>query len=172
MNTFMSRLAKPLAAILFAGCFATAAMAQGAKIGVVNLDRILRDSATAKAITAKLEADFSKREKALQTQSTQLKADVEKFEREAPTLPEAQRVARQRDLVDQDREFQRKQREFQEDLTLRKNEGLQQVIDKTNRVLKQVAEAEKYDLIIQDAAYINPKLDITDKVIEVLNSSK
>jgi Skp family chaperone for outer membrane proteins len=60
-------------------------------------------------------------------------------------------------LSDQDREFQRKRREFQEDLNARKNEELQQVLEKANKVVKQVAEAEKYDLILQEAVYINPK---------------
>jgi outer membrane protein len=71
-----------------------------------------------------------------------------------------------------DRDFQRKQREFQEDLNLRKNEELQQVLERANRVIKQVAEAEKYDLVIQEAVYINPKHDITDKVLASLNSAK
>jgi outer membrane protein len=73
-------------------------------------------------------------------------------------------------LVDQDREFQRKRREFQEDLNARKNEELQQVLERANKVVKQVAETEKYDLILQEAVYVNPKHDITDKVIKVLNS--
>jgi hypothetical protein len=73
--------------------------------------------------------------------------------------------------VDQDREFQRKRREFQEDLNARKNEELQQVLERANRVVKQVAEAEKYDLILQEAVYINPKHDITDKVIKALNAA-
>ena len=90
---------------------------------------------------------------------------------EAPTLAESQRVARQRALVDQDRDFQRKRREFQEDLNARKNEELQQVYERANRVVKQVAEAEKYDAILQEAIYINPKHDITDKVIKALNAS-
>ncbi len=146
--------------------------AQSLKIGALNIERVLRDSSTAKAVSAKLEQDFSKREKDLQANVAQLKTASEKFEREAPTLPESQRVARQRQLVDQDRELQRKQREFQEDLSARKNEGFQQVVEKLNRTLKQVAESEKYDLIIQEAAYINPKLDITDKVMSIMDSAK
>ena len=84
---------------------------------------------------------------------------------------ESQRASRQRALVDQDRDFQRRRREFQEDLNARKNEELQQVYERANRVVKQVAEAEKYDAILQEAIYINPKHDITDKVIKALNAS-
>ena len=80
-------------------------------------------------------------------------------------------MARQRQLVDQDRDFQRRRREFQEDLNARKNEELQQVYERANRVVKQVAEAEKYEAILQEAIYINPKHDITEKVIKALNAS-
>jgi UDP-N-acetylmuramoylalanine-D-glutamate ligase len=104
--------------------------------------------------------------------SYSLKSNSEKLERDAPTLSETQRTTRQRQLSDQDREFQRKRREFQEDLNARKNEELQQVLEKANKVVKQVAEAEKYDLILQEAVYINPKHDITEKVIKVINSGK
>ena len=140
------------------------------RVGFVNPDRVLREAQPAKAAQAKLEAEFSKREKDLAGQGDALKGASEKFEREAPTLSEAQRVSRQRTLVDQDRDFQRKRREFQEDLNARKNEELQQVYERANRVVKQVAEAEKYDAILQEAIYINPRHDITDKVIKALNA--
>ena len=144
--------------------------AEDFRVGFVNTDRIFREANTAKTAQAKLEQEFSRREKELNEIGNGLKSASEKFEREAPTLSEAQRQQRQRQLVDQDREFQRKRREFQEDLTARKNEELQQVLDRANRVVKQVAEAEKYDLILQEAVYINPKHDITDKVIKALNA--
>jgi outer membrane protein len=147
-------------------------VAQDFRIGFVNTDRIFRESNPAKAAQTKLEAEFSKREKELADQGAQLKSATEKFEREAPTLAESQRVSRQRQLVDQDRDFERRRREFQEDLGVRKNEELQQVIERANRFIKQVAEAEKFDLIIQEAVYINPKHDITDKVLKAINSAK
>ncbi|VTU27770.1 OmpH family outer membrane protein [Variovorax sp. PBL-E5] len=141
------------------------------RIGFVNPDRVLREAQPAKAAQAKLEAEFLKREKDLTAQGDALKAASEKFDREAPTLSDSQRAARQRTLIDQDRDFQRRRREFQEDLNARKNEELQQVYERANRVVKQVAEAEKYDAILQEAIYINPKHDITDKVIKALNAS-
>jgi outer membrane protein len=141
------------------------------RVGFVNPDRVLREALPAKAAQAKLEAEFTKRDKDLQAQGEALKGASEKFEREAPTLPEAQRAQRQRALIDQDREFQRKRREFQEDLNARKNEELQAVYERANRVVKQVAETEKYDAILQEAIYINPKHDITDKVIKALNAA-
>ena len=145
--------------------------AQDFKVGIVNLDRIFREANSAKSAQTKLEQEFGKREKDLNDIAAQLKTASEKFEREAPTLAESQRANRQKLLVEQDRDFQRKRREFQEDLNSRKNEELQQVIERANKVVKALAEAEKYDLIVQEAVYVNPKHDITDKVLKSLNAS-
>ena len=150
---------------------ATAACAQEFKIGFVNTDRIFREASTAKNAQAKLEQEFAKREKDLVDLGNTIKTASDKFEREAPTLSETQRNTRQKQLMDQDREFQRKRREFQEDLNTRKNEEQQVVIERANRAVKQVAESEKYDVIFQEAVYINPKHDITDKVIKSLNAT-
>ena len=158
-----------LGVLLGLTALASNAQAEDFRVGFVNTDRIFRETTTAKAAQTKLEQEFSRREKELNDLGNSLKAASEKFEREAPTLPESQRVTRQKQLVDQDREFQRKRREFQEDLNARKSEELQQVLERANRVVKQVAEAEKYDLVLQEAVYINPKHDITDKVIKALN---
>jgi outer membrane protein len=147
-----------------------AASAQDFKVGIVNLDRIFREANTSKAAQAKLEQEFSKREKEIADLGAQIKAQSEKLERDAPTLSESQRNTRQRQLVEQDREFQRKRREFQEDLNSRKNEELQLVIERANRVVRSLAEAEKFDLILQEAVYVNAKHDITDKVIKTLNA--
>ncbi|QBM28099.1 OmpH family outer membrane protein [Hydrogenophaga pseudoflava] len=172
MKTLQRRFARHLAVFLAATCVTLTAAAQDFRVGFVSTERIFRESNMAKVSQTKLEQEFSVREKDLQTLAAQLKAASEKLERDAPTLPEAQRVTRQRQLVDQDRDFQRKQREFQEDVTMRKNEVYQQILDKANRVIKQVAETEKYDLILQEAVYINPKHDITDKVLSGLNNTK
>lgn len=148
------------------------ASAQEFKVGVVNLDRIFREANSAKAAQTKLEQEFTKREKELTDLASQLKTLSDKFEREAPTLAESQRTIRQRQLVDQDRTFQTKRREFQEDLNARKNEELQLVIERANKVVKNLAETEKYDLILQESVYVSPKHDITDKVIKALNASR
>jgi outer membrane protein len=167
----MKYLSRQCLVFLF-GVFALAAHADDFRVGFVNTDRIFREANTAKAAQAKLEQEFSRREKDLTALGDALKSASDKFEREAPTLSESQRATRQKQLVDQDRDFQRKRREFQEDLNARKNEELQQVLERANRVVKQVAEAEKYDVILQEAVYINPKHDITDKVIKALNAAK
>ena len=148
------------------------AQAQEFRIGFISTDRIFREANTAKAAQTKLEQEFSRREKELMDLGNTLKTNSEKLEREAPTLSETQRVARQRQLSEQDRDFQRKRREFQEDLNARKNEEFQLVLERANRVVRQVAEAEKYDLVLQEAVYINPKHDITEKVIKAINGTK
>ena len=99
-------------------------------------------------------------------------AASDRLDKDSPTLSETERVRRQRELVDQDRELQRKRREFQEDLSQRKNEELGAVVERTNRVIKQIFETEKYDLILQEAVFWSPKVDITDKVIKALNATK
>jgi outer membrane protein len=168
MNHYLYRCG---ASLLLGGLLvSTQVQAQEFRIGFVSTDRIFKEASTAKAAQGKLEQEFSKREKDLVDLQATLKSLADKFEREAPTLPEGQRASRQKQLVDQDREFQRKRREFQEDLNSRKNEELQQVLERANKVVKLVAESEKYDLVLQEAVYVNPKHDITDKVIKALNT--
>ena len=161
-----------MAALAVVVLAAASAQAQELKIGYVNSDRVLRDAVPAKAAQAKLEAEFSKRDKELNDLANRLKNAADKLEKDAPTLAESERNRRQRELVDQDREIQRKRREFQEDLNQRKNEELATVVERANKVIKQIFEAEKYDLILQEAVFAGPKVDITDKVIKALNAGK
>lgn len=164
------KIYQPIAIALVCGAAAVSVQAQDFKAGFVNTDRIFREANSAKAAQAKLEQEFSKRERELVDGGNRLKTESEKFERDAPTMSEAQRAAKQRQLIEQDRTFQTKRREFQEDLNARKNEELAAVLDRANKVVMQVAESEKYDVILQEAVYVNPKLDITDKVIKALNA--
>lgn len=152
-------------------CATSVAQAEDYRVGYVSTDRIFREANSAKTAQAKLETEFAKREKDLNELGNSLKSLSDKYEREAPTLSEGQRNTRQKQLVDQDRDFQRKRREFQEDLNARKNEELQAVLERANKIVKQVAEAEKYDLVVQEAVYVNPKHDITEKVIRALNAA-
>jgi outer membrane protein len=101
-----------------------------------------------------------------------LQAMQEDLERNGVTLAEADRRNKERAFNDLNRDFQRKQREFREDLNQRRNEELASVLDKANRAVKQIAEAEKYDVILQEAVYASPRIDITDKVIKSLSEGK
>ncbi len=158
-----------LAALAIVASVSAPSLAQELKIGFVSTERIFRDAAPAKAATAKLEQEFSKREKDLQELAARVKSGAEKLDKEGPVLSDAERNKRQRELGEMDRDFQRRQREFREDLNQRRNEELAVVLEKANKVIKQIAEAEKYDLVLQEAVYFSPRIDITDKVLKALN---
>jgi len=147
------------------------ARAEG-RVGYVNLERILRDSAPAVRAQKKIEQEFAKRDQELGKMAEQLKRQQETLEKNAVTLPESERTKREREFADLNREFQRKQREAREDFNQRRNEELSGVIERANRAVKQIAEAEKYDIIFQEAVWASPRIDITDKVIKALDDSK
>ncbi len=150
-----------------------AAHAQEAtKVGYVNTERILRDAAPAKAALAKIEQEFGKRDKDLQDMAARLKSMGERLDRDASVLQDSERLRRQREFSELEKEFQRRQREFREDLNQRRNEELAQVVEKAQKVIKQVAEQEKFDVVFGDAVYVNPRIDITDRVIRALSTTK
>lgn len=145
------------------------AVAQDApRIGFVNTERILRDAAPAKAAQAKLEAEFSKRERDIQEIANRLKQMGEKLDRDTAVMSESERNRRQREFSDLEKDFQRRQREFREDLNQRRNEELSQVVERANRVIRQLAEKEKFDFIFQEAVYASPRVDITERVLQSL----
>lgn len=172
MKLFSRSLWPQLAVLLLVCSAAFSSYAQSVRVGAINVDRILRDSAPAKAAQTKLEQEFSRRDREITTQINQFTEAVQVFERESPTMAAAQRSARQRELAETERELQRKRRAFEEDLGARRAEETQSLIERVNRVIRQIAEAEKYDLIVQEAAYINPAIDITDKVLAALNAQR
>ena len=145
-------------------------VAAQSKIGFVNTQRIFDESEPAKRASKKLEAEFAKRERDVNEIGTRLRTESEKLEKDAPVLSEAQRIQRQRVLADLDRDFQRKQREFREDVNQRRNEEFAAVLQLANNTLKEIATKEGLDAIFQDAAYANPKLDLTQKVLDALKS--
>ncbi|MGB4345922.1 MAG: OmpH family outer membrane protein [Burkholderiaceae bacterium] len=157
------------AGIALAACLSFSVQAEEIKIGFVSTERIFRDAAPAKAATAKLEQEFSKREKDLQELAARVKASAEKLEKDAPVMADGDKIKRQRELTEMDKDFQRRQREFREDLNQRRNEELAIVLERANKVIKQIAEAEKYDAVFQEAVYSSPRIDITDKVLKALN---
>lgn len=141
------------------------------KIGFVNLDRILRDAAPAVRAQKKLEAEFQKREQELARSAESLKRMQEGLEKNAMTMSESERGKREREFQEANRDFQRRQRELREDFNQRRNEELSGILERANRVVRQIAESEKFDLIFQEAVYASPRVDITDKVIRALDDS-
>jgi outer membrane protein len=164
----MRHAAAFLAALLLAGLASPAAAQGDSKIGFVNTQRILREAAPAVRAQKKIEAEFSKRDQEMARTADQLKKMQDELERQGVTMAESQRRAKERDFADLNREFQRRQREFREDLNQRRNEELAQVVEQANRVIRQIAEQEKFDIIFQDAVYANARIDITDRVIKAL----
>lgn len=159
-------------ASLASALFATGVGAAELKVGYVNTQRIFRDAPAAVKAAKKLESEFSKRDADLQRMAKQLQGMQENLEKNAVTLAETDRRAKEKEFGELSREFQRKQREFREDLNLRQNEENAAVIEKANKAIKQIAEAEKYDLILQDVVWVSPRLDITEKVIKALTEGK
>ena len=150
---------------------AAAALAEG-KFGFVNTERIMRDSAPAQRAQKKIEGEFTKRDQELSRVADQLKQLQQDLEKNTVTMSDAQRRTKERELGELDRDFQRKRREFQEDLNQRRNEELAQVLEQANRAIRAIAEQEKYDIIFQDAVYANPRIDITERVIKALDGAK
>jgi outer membrane protein len=145
------------------------AAAQETRIAFVSSERISRESAPVKAAEAKLEQEFARRAKDLEANGSRLKSLAEKLDKDAPVLSEAERNRRARELAELDKDLQRKQREFREDVAQRRNEELTGILERTKLVIKQIAEAKKYDVVLQDVVYFNPRIDITDEVLRALN---
>ncbi len=151
--------------------FSQAAVAE-TKIGFVNSDRVMREAAPAVRAQQRLEKEFEKRDQELQRLAKDLQSMQEELERNGTTMADGDRRTKERTLGELNRDFQRKQREFREDLNQRRNEELASVLDKANRTVKQIAENEGYDIIFQEAVYASPKIDITDKVVKALSEAK
>ena len=169
MNT---KIATLLVALMAALPVSYASASESVKVGYVNTQRIFRDAPTAVKAAKKIEAEFSKRDQDLQRMAKQLQSLQENLEKNSVTMSETDRRNKERDLNELSRDFQRKQREFREDLNLRQNEENAAIIEKANKAIKQIAESEKYDLIVQDVVWVSPKLDITDKIIKALSDGK
>ncbi|WP_353426952.1 OmpH family outer membrane protein [Polynucleobacter sp. MWH-UH19D] len=144
----------------------------GTRVAVVNSEKVFNESNLAKAMQTRLQNEFTKRQNDLRDSAQKIQTAAEKLDRDAAVMNEAERVRRQRELADQDRELQRKQREFTEDLNQRTFEERGKIAEKANAVLRQIAEQRKLDIIVQEAAFVSPKADITDDVIKALNSQK
>ena len=146
----------------------SSAIAAEFKIGFVNTERVFRDAAPAVRAQKKIEQEFAKRDQEMQKMAEQMRKLQESLEKNSVTMTEAERRNKDREFGDMNKDFQRKQREFREDLNQRRNEELAAVLERANRTIKAIAESEKYDIIFQEAVYASPRIDITDKVIKAL----
>lgn len=163
---------KIITSLLAAACMLTmGSVGAEVKIGFVNSQRILNDAPQAAKAKKKLEKEFEKRDQELLKLSKQLQSAQESLEKNSVNLPELERRTKEREFNELNRDFLRKQREFKEDLNLRQNEEMAAIYERVNKVIKSIAEAEKYDIIFQEAVYANPRIDLTDKVVKALGDS-
>ncbi len=165
----MRRIFAFLAVALLLAAASAPATAADYKIGFVNGERLLREAAPAKRAQAKLEKEFASRQTDLQKLEKQVQAVQQSLDRDGATMAENDRRNKERDLANMTRDLQRSQREFREDLNLRKNEELASMQERANKVIQQIAIDEKFDLIVQEPIiYASPRIDITERVIKAL----
>lgn len=148
------------------------ALAAELKIGFVDQERITRESAPAERASKQLEKEFAPRAQELQRREVQIKTLQGNLEKDALTMSESDRRSKEQELGRLTLDFQRMQREYREDLNLRRNQELGALFERANRVIRQIAESEKYDIILQEAVYRNPRIDITDRVLKALSDGK
>ena len=162
---------KPLlyACLMFSVCIAQAD-AEGFRIGVVDTERILRESEQAVRAEKKIEKEFAVRDQEIKKQIKQGKDLQAALEKEGSNMSDSVRRFKERELANLNLNLQTMQREFREDLNLRKNEELAVVLAHADKAIRAIAESEEYDVILQEAVYRNPKVDITDKVLKYLSN--
>jgi len=142
------------------------------KIGFVDVERIRRESAPAEAASKKLEKEFAPRAQDLQRREAQIKSLQSGLEKEAMTMAETERRGKEQELQRMTVDFQRMQREYREDINLRRNQELATLFERADKVIKTIAEAEKFDLIVQEAVFRSSRIDITDRVLKALAEGK
>ena len=153
--------------ILASACVAMPVLAQ-TKIGFVNTERLLREAPLSVAAQKKLEREFATREQELQKLAKQARDLQAQLDKDGVTMSDSERKAKERDLGNLNRDLQRQGREFREDLNLRRNEELGQIQERARKAIQEIARAEKFDIIIEQAVYVDPKTDITDRVMKAL----
>lgn len=150
------------------------ATASDIKIGVVNTEKILRESLLAIQAQKKIEQEFVPRDEDIKKMAVQAKTLQDKLEKDGVSMEETERRSLERNLANLSREYQRAQKQMREDLSVRQNEEYSVILERTNQAISKIAEIEKYDLILQlqDSVYRSHRIDITDQVIRTLNNER
>ncbi len=144
------------------------AAAADAKIGFVNTERLLREAPLSVTAQKKLEREFAARDQDLQKLAKQARDLQTLLDKDGVTMSDSERKNKERDLGNLNRELQRQGREFREDLNLRRNEELGQIQERARKAIQDIAKAEKFDIIVEQAVYVDPRNDITDRVMKAL----
>ena len=163
---------KMTSVLIFSLLLACGVQAADLKVGFVDAERVNRESAPADEASKRLEKEFQPRVTEIQRREGQIKSAQAQFEKDALTMSENDRRSREQEMSRQIVDLQRLQREFQEDLNLRRNQELGALLERANKIIRQIADAEKYDLILQEAVYRSPRIDITDRVLKALAGGK
>lgn len=154
--------------LILATAFAAAPVLANTKIGFVNTERLLREAPLSVAAQKKLEREFAARDQELQKLAKQARDLQAQLDKDGVTMSDSERKAKERDLGNLNRDLQRQGREFREDLNLRRNEELGQIQERARRAIQDIAKAEKFDLVVEQALYVDTKIDITDRVMKAL----
>ena len=167
-NAILSKVAA--VALASVGCLASvSAIAIDVKIGFISTDRVLRESAPAIRSLKKIEREFEKRSADLAKMQQQFRTLQTQLERDGATMSENDRRNKERELSNLSRELQRTERSLREDLTMRQNDEMTGLQERANAIIKQIADQEKFDLILQEpVVWASPRIDITDRVIRLL----
>lgn len=166
----MMKVKQLAVSLILASAFAAAPALANTKIGFVNTERLLREAPLSVAAQKKLEREFAAREQALQKLAKQARDLQAQLDKDGVTMSDSERKTKERDLGNLNRELQRQGREFREDLNLRRNEELGQIQERARKAIQDIARAESFDLIVEQAVYVDPKNDITDRVMKALNT--
>jgi len=154
--------------LILASAFAAAPALANTKIGFVNTEKLLREAPLSVAAQKKLEREFAARDQELQKLAKQARDLQTQLDKDGVTMSDSERKVKERDLGNLNRDLQRQGREFREDLNLRRNEELGQIQERARKAIQEIARAEKFDLVVEQAIYVDPKSDITDRVMKAL----
>ncbi len=143
--------------------------AQAEKIGYVNAVKLVETAPQGKASLKKLESEFSAREKNLLVLRDKALALEQETIKNNLVLSDAEKAENNRQLAELQRQLQREQRELNEDFNLRRNEELAQLQKIVTAAVIEVAQADGYDIVFQQAVWFKPEMDITQKVLDHLS---
>lgn len=164
----MMKFKQLVVSLILASAFAAVPALADTKIGFVNTEKLLREAPLSVAAQKKLEREFAARDQELQKLAKQARDLQLQLDKDGVTMSDSERKAKERDLGNLNRDLQRQGREFREDLNLRRNEELGQIQERARKAIQEIARAEKFDLVIEQAVYVDPKNDITDRVMKAL----
>ena len=165
----MMKIKQLAVSLILASAFVAAPALAETKIGFVNTERLLREAPLSVSAQKKLEREFAARDQELQKLAKQARDLKAQLDKDSVTMSDSERKAKERDLGNLNRELQRQGREFREDLNLRRNEELGHIQERARKAIQDIARVEKFDLIVEQAVYVDPKNDITDRVMKALN---